>query len=499
MSTNRERRLSNDSRGSRPIRDPGILLSVQLLIRLTNPFIVLLVVRRLSPEEFATYAVATSIVYLMTLVSDFGIAPATLKWATQESRGPKAALIAGLSLGGLLSALGAACAVVWASIASESGDTVMVTAVLTLTLPSAATTSTVSAVFQSIGRYKTVSHLAMTSAGFNWTLLFVALFVLEPSSVNVAIAQSVPTLVVGLIYLIRLIQTLGFRPGNISLHRLKLKRFLVDAWQFGLGSSFYQMYSRADAGILASFRPPREVGQYTLAYRLVSLPMEIPSVLFNHILYPKLFLWAGNNKSRVRLYLSLTQKCMSILGSLIALILASQAHVLTSILFGSSYLNVAPLLQVLAWMVPTQFISAALSAVLTTQGHIKLRLWIQGAVVTGNIVFNVLLIPIFGAPAAAWVMVCSALLLLIGFWIATYERAEEFTTPIRTAATLLTPPAGAAIAFFVARSTGGVVSASILGAAIIISPLILRAWLSNEETEELIRLVRRETTAIREP
>jgi O-antigen/teichoic acid export membrane protein len=84
--------------------------------------------------------------------------------------------------------------------------------------------------------------------------------------------------------------------------------------------------------------------------------------------------------------------------------------------FGHRYAGLQPLLMLMAVCVPLRFLSTAVGAVLLTEGQMAYRVGAMLAAAVAATMFNVLLIPAYGALGAAFATLAAEGLLLLAMY-----------------------------------------------------------------------------------
>jgi O-antigen/teichoic acid export membrane protein len=88
-------------------------------------------------------------------------------------------------------------------------------------------------------------------------------------------------------------------------------------------------------------------------------------------------------------------------GMVIAIVISLSRRTVLTVVFGHQFLAACPLLLLLAWSIPLDFMTSYLSNALIAWGMEKKILWCTGIGAASNIVLNLVFIPGFGARGAA--------------------------------------------------------------------------------------------------
>ena len=148
-------------------------------------------------------------------------------------------------------------------------------------------------------------------------------------------------------------------------------------------------------GILAH---PVQVGYYSASYRVINQVLAA-YYLVTQAIYPQLARHAldrSRQKMGVKLVLGLAAA-----GTLLAFGIVSIRGIALTILFGHQFLAAAPLLMVLAWAIPLDFIVSWFNNAYIAWGLERQVLLCTAIAAGSNILLNLFSIPRYGAMAAA--------------------------------------------------------------------------------------------------
>jgi O-antigen/teichoic acid export membrane protein len=157
-------------------------------------------------------------------------------------------------------------------------------------------------------------------------------------------------------------------------------------------------FNSVDMLMLGLMSNPLQVGLYSAAYRVLNQVLST-YYLLTQSLYPELS--RQNSAQRLRM---LRRKILLILlgaGAAIAAALVTVRRPLMTLLFGHQFLAACPLLLLLAWAVPLDFLTSYLGNAYIAWGMEKNVLLCTIVAAGSNIVLNLIFIPAYGATAAA--------------------------------------------------------------------------------------------------
>ncbi len=193
---------------------------------------------------------------------------------------------------------------------------------------------------------------------------------------------------------------------SLAWHRTSIMGL---AW---LGNLAFNTIDMLMLGVMAS---PEQVGLYSAAYRVLNQVL-ITYYLVTQALYPQFARHGLTDRIRmlkVRILLPLAGG-----GIALAAILAVSRRILLTILFGHQFLAAAPLLLLLAWAIPLDFLTSYLSnAYLAWRMERKVLLCTTIAA-GSNVILNLIWIRSYGAMAAAVNTVMSYVIFLAALALA---------------------------------------------------------------------------------
>ena len=143
------------------------------------------------------------------------------------------------------------------------------------------------------------------------------------------------------------------------------------------------------------------VGFYSAAYKLFEVAVVL-SHSFMLVLFPTLVEEYHSDRSQFEKRFKKALVIYSLIGGGIALVLWIFSQEVIGMVYGDKFLPSADILDVLSGAIFLFFISFLLSNVLIASGQEKVNTWnLVGATVL-NVIFNLALIPQYGAIGAAW-------------------------------------------------------------------------------------------------
>lgn len=179
------------------------------------------------------------------------------------------------------------------------------------------------------------------------------------------------------------------------------KSMLALALPVGISGIFTLIHTRADTFMLAMMKGDYEVGIYNGAYRFLDMAV-IAAVMLSTPLVPILATMAIDSTARLRERYS--QIVVLLAGTLVplALLVPLISDICVKLLFGHEYREVAPLLDIMAWIGVLTFFSMFNFVALLAVKVVRFQIWLSILTALLNVALNFLLIPRFSFYGSAW-------------------------------------------------------------------------------------------------
>lgn len=229
------------------------------------------------------------------------------------------------------------------------------------------------------------------------------------------------------------------------------------------------VYYKVDFLLLARWRPPQEVGLYTAAYKFVDILQALVLVVAAAV-YPRLSRAAPGGVDRGRWAGTRVTELLVLCAVPLAGTLWLVRTPLILGLYGFEYAPSAPVLAVLAVVVPALAINILGGYVLGATGRMAHVAGLYAGGVIANVGLNAILIPRLGPVGAAVAMLASETLLALGFLVVLHVHAAALPDR-RTGLAALGAAALCAATAMVPDATRGV-----LGAALYLPAVALLYW-----------------------
>ena len=193
------------------------------------------------------------------------------------------------------------------------------------------------------------------------------------------------------------------------------KPTIKQALPFGLTAVFIMIYYYISSVMLSMMKGNEAVGWYNAAYRLLLVPLFIPTV-FSTAIFPVMSQFSISSKASLEFTYQRYFKYMALLSIPIAVGTTLLSGRFILLIFGQEYAPAIIALQVLIWSVVFIFMSGVFGRLIESLNKQILGTKVAGIGAVLNVVLNLLLIPRYGyiAASAATVVTEFTVLVLLG-------------------------------------------------------------------------------------
>ena len=157
-------------------------------------------------------------------------------------------------------------------------------------------------------------------------------------------------------------------------------------------------FNTIDILMLGLMSNPEQIGLYGAAYRVLNQVL-VTYYLLTQVLYPRFSRHRVEDRARM-LRVGILLPLLGV-GILLAVVVSVSRRMVLTIMFGHQFLAACPLLLLLAWSIPLDFMTSYLSNAFIAWGMEKKVLLCTAIGAASNIVLNLALIPRYGARGAA--------------------------------------------------------------------------------------------------
>jgi len=379
------------------LRNLASLYSANIFAKFGAIILVIMAARYLGAEDFGRFSFIVSFTSLGAALTDFGINFYLIRTIARYQNRALGLVsdAAGLKL--LLSA--AVVVIVWAVSFSPqfSAREALGLRVASLTLALDTLVQQIYAIFRGFQRM----HFESLGVSLETIVTVLLGIFLVVSTRNLVLLLSAYLLakIINLSVLATLSSRQGTRLGfsfDFAAWGKLIKSSLPFALNIFLGLAAFRM----DVILLRFVRDPQQVGLYRAALSIV-VTVTIFAYMYQAALYPALSRFFVASEARLVEAIRGSLVLLAAIGLLAALVVAQLAKPLVGILFGSSYIPAAQILQVLVVMLPLKFVDQVLGITLDSVDRQNVRPFVAGAAIVSNFLLNYVLIKAFAARGAA--------------------------------------------------------------------------------------------------
>jgi O-antigen/teichoic acid export membrane protein len=368
--------------------------------------ITVLAARRLSIQDFGVFALGTTLGWLLSVVSDFGV-QLHLARAVAVSTDDAPALLR--RWGRFRAATSAAVlSVLGAALFAGHVDPQRATALLLFAAAYAATglLEFLNYFYRGLSRSDIESSFTV---GLRIATLVMGCGVLlwRPSPIALALAMMAPAMVALTLsaWIARSIKVVAF-------HRPTLRAdFFSDVFPIGLGIVLSALYFRVDVLLLEWWTGTRAVGQYNAVFRIVEALRLFPAAVIA-VQLPTLSR-ANDLRPVVRIASGLT--AIAIAAAILLWVVADRV---LAVLYGPAFGPAAPAFRILALAFPLLSMNYALTHQVILWNRQRTYAAVCATALAFNVLVNAWLIPSFAIEGAAWATLGTEAVLTAGCLVA---------------------------------------------------------------------------------
>ncbi|MCM3399453.1 flippase [Oceanobacillus profundus] len=398
---------------------PIVLLVAQYMTRIMGPFISIILVRYLGTEDYGLYASAIAVTAFLTFLPDFGLQQSALKISVDTNVKLNNLIKSTLYTSMLYTLITLIFLMSWLNIFQYEFTIKLIAYILGISFFRVAILKVMTTLLQIKRDYTRIAIWNLIISSIQWVITLICIF-LEADLFTLVFWPQFTSLIITIIMLIIEGKKINlFSNINPFTEKEKYKALIQSSLEFGTANSMHMMYHRSDAMILSASRNPTEVGFYNVAFKVAELIYFFAGVLFNQVLYPVFFKWSKHDRDKYFRFYRLLNKMMILFGFFAAALVLLFSDELIYIIFGNEEVFASTLLSIMMIAVPFRFLVVSIGAILTTDNLVRKRIKIQSKIAIINVGLNALFVPIYGAIAAAILMVITDVLLMIGYLSAT--------------------------------------------------------------------------------
>ena len=394
--------------GNRLLRNIFTLSLGELGARVMQVIAIIILARRLGSKSFGYFILATTITTYLLLFVQLGLDIIAVRYVSQQQFGLSDLVASILGLRLTVATIVTVGLFIYVFIFGTDDPINR----LLLIMSGLYFTNALSLRWPLLAR-EMMTPLALASFISQFCFFLGALLVLNDSQAAFAALAQVAGEVLAALYV-----WLAFnaRCGHVrpSIDILLMRRLLSETWPIFLSLLLGTMMYNFDIIALKLMNKTAEIGVYAATYRCITVFSPFLLVMQSSI-YPE-FSRAWPDFSRIRrtaINLSLTSSVA--LGSA-GLLLCAFASPLLVLLYGEEFGSGARYLQVLSWILPIQGLRTISRQIVFAWRQQRVDTLNLAVAVTTNVVFDILLIPDYGALGCAVSSLAAELVFLFACW-----------------------------------------------------------------------------------
>lgn len=412
---------ANVIKGFNLVGNSLLLVSVRLLSKVGTVVVMVAVARVLGAETFGLFSALLALVIFAGLMADFGLVLPTIRSISTASAIHYQFVEETLSARLFWSILSFFSIVAVGLILDFPLALVVlfgVSSILEQTANSFARS------FEGLGDIRTVTLYTLAERGL-FALFVLGALMWQGTLAGVAVAYLIAQSVIfffSIVLFRRRFGRLRFRFSFVSLKSLSLIGF-----PFLLTALFSTLNYRVDTLVLSTLKGDVDAGIFNAAQRVIDAQMFIPMTIMVTV-YPVLSrLFVSRRTEFLRLF-SRSVWIFLGAGALLTITMSLVSGFVIQVLYGSSFEKASGVLQILSTMLVFYFVNFLLSQTLVAMKKESVFTWIMLAAAMITTTGNILMVPVHGYLASAWVRVGSEVFMTATFSLVLW-RALRYDIP----------------------------------------------------------------------
>lgn len=199
------------------------------------------------------------------------------------------------------------------------------------------------------------------------------------------------------------------------------KKLVKEALPLSLAMIFSTIAFRVDTVMLSAMVGNTAVGWYNASYRLIEALMFIPAV-FTAAIYPVTSNFYVSSHNSLKIVYKKSFEYLTILSIPLVVAVTLLADKIILIIYGGQYIESVIALQILVWSIPFIFLTYMFSTIMISINRQNLALKVVIVSMIFNIIFNLMVIPVFSYVGSSLITVLTELIdfLLYFYFLSKY-------------------------------------------------------------------------------
>ncbi len=390
-----------------------------------NLFYAVAIARYLGSASLGKFAVATSLVFIVTTASDLGLATLTIRDVAKDKSRAQSYLLNIVTLKLLLSLVAFAALFITLKLLKTPEDTSLVAYIFGISMVVTAISSPAGFLFRAHEKMEYEGLTAvlgiMASVALSAVFLIKGYGIMGIAAANL-IGACISTIAIWIFYLKRF----GF--PRLSLDFALWRYALTAGVLLGVGAFAWVIYYRVGIVMLSVLRGDEAAGWYNAAYRVFTICNLVPAI-FLGALFPRLSSDHDRPQEELRALSQRALRYLTILGIPAAMGLAILAPKIIFVVFGPEFGPSIGVLQIISWAIAVTFFANTFGFLtVSIKGKEVMYALFSFIGMVVNISLNLALIPRFGVIGAASATLATEVVVCTCFYL--YVSKTLFRLPL---------------------------------------------------------------------
>ena len=459
------------------------LMASQIIARLIQLAIFVLLARSLRKEDFGVFSFGFAFSLVFVIVADFGLSLLLVREISRDKKLASKYLSNSIIAKILFSIVTLIFAYLFLDIMNYSQEVKTVAYIMLLF----SLLQSFTEVYFSIYRAFEKMHYDALIKVIRMVLLIGAVFYLIQNGYGI-VAASMAFLITEIIVLLiaALITYTKFVRVSFDFDYEFTKQLIKESSIFFFSVVFTTIYLYIDQIFISKFRDTTEVGVYSAAANIVIMLIFIPQMYVNSI-FPVISRFYINSKESLKLAYEKSFKYMFVFGLSIAAGIYVLADKIILFLYGKEFSEAVIVLKILAGYSFLKFLNPVTGYTLIAINKQGTRLFGQASAAVINIVLNIIWIPIYGIVGAAMATLITEIIFFLMYsgFIYKYGFGFKFLAPF-----IYKPLIATGIMVFSLQFIGNLFLAVIAGFLIYCAILLFLGIIDNEDKRIFYKIVK---------
>jgi O-antigen/teichoic acid export membrane protein len=399
------------------------LMSSVLIQKFLTFILVILIARFLGVKNFGTFSFVFSFVIMFTTFTDFGINSFIIREIAKSKQNVKKLLGNSLALKALLSFFTVLIIVLTATLLGYNNYIVFLLFLAAISMVLDSIAGLLRALFFAFER---MHFELITNTAYKSLIFILSIFVLFLGfKVTALVIANLIASILNFLLSLVIVSTKFVRP-SISVNLGFWKKLLKKSLPFCFVIVFLSIYSNIDMSMLHFFKGSKAVGFYSAAVRLINT-FALIHVGFVEAVFPTMTRFFAQKNDSLKFVVRKSTQYLFMISFPLIVLLFFLSNEIISLIYSSSYLESAKILQILVFFSFFSFQTFFLTKLLQSTGQEKISALFVALTLSVNVVANFLLIPVYTYIGAAIATVISEGTLFV---ISYIFISKKFFNPI---------------------------------------------------------------------